>query len=572
MKQLVIALLGTTALLAGGCAALPDTEVGHEDEGQAGDLRILERQASVPDDQELMYQLLLGEFAGVRGQLSVALDAYLQAMRLTDDPQPAARATRISIYADQNLKGLEAAGRWVEVDPDDPAARQALGIFHLRNDDMKQALRQFHELVMRSEDPAAAFAHISAGLGQEENSETAVSVLRALAESFAEIPEAHLVYAQTALRMDDAATAVEAAEAGLAVAPASRELATLHAQALIESGQEEAGANAIEALIERYPEDAELRLYLARTLLDTGREDEALGHFRQVLQERPDDAAVLYATGLLTLEAGHPEQAQPYFMRLVELGERTNEAHFLLGQIAEEQGQLEDALHWYERVEGESRLLAKLRRAILLGDLGRLGAARDLLQQVRDQHPGESVRSYLLEGEVLRRNYLNDEAQTLYTEALEQHPGNADLIYARALVAVQEDNLASAERDLRYLVERDPQNAQALNALGYTLVDAVGRLQEGFELIQRAYGMQPENPAILDSMGWAYYRLGDPEKALSYLRRAHELMPDAEVSAHLGEVLWAIGNREDARRVWNKALEREPEDPVLNETIQRLDP
>lgn len=572
MKQRTIAILGVAVLMAGGCAAVPEGVDDTDYQDSTQDLRILDRQTSIPEDQDLMLQLLVAEFAGMRGQLSLALDAYLKAMQLTDDPQIAARATRISIYADQNLKGLEAAGRWAELDPDDAAARQALGIFHLRNDDVDQALRQFRELVMRSEDPAAAFAQIGAGLGSEEDGEAVLSVLSGLAGTFAGIPEAHLVYAQAALRAGEPATAVSAAEAGLAVAPESRELATLYAQALIESGREDAGVAAIESLIERYPDDGELRLYLARILLQSDREEEALGHFRQVLRDQPDDAEVLYATGILTLEAGHPEQAQPYFLRLVALGERTNEAHYFLGQIAEEQGQIEDALHWYDRVEGESRLPAKMRRAILLGDLGRLGASRDLLRQIRARYPEESVRSYLLEGEVLRRNRLYGEALDLYTEALGEHPDNTDLIYARALTAVDDDNLSGAERDLRYLIERDPENAQALNALGYTLVDATGRDQEGLALIRRAYTIQPDNPAIIDSMGWALYQLGDHQKALAYLRRAHQLMPDAEVSAHLGEVLWAAGEQEEARRIWREALEQNPDDSMLIETMQRMDP
>ncbi|MEX0872082.1 MAG: tetratricopeptide repeat protein [Aquisalimonadaceae bacterium] len=565
--------LGLMALVLGGCATVPEGDADTAYQDPAEDLRILEqREPPVEDDRNLMYQLLVAEFASVRGQLSAALEAYLKAMRLTEDPQIAARATRISIYSNQDVKGQDAAARWVELDPDDLSARQALAVFHLRNGNADQARRQFRELVVRSDDPAAAFAQIGGGLGREEDADASLAVLKSLAESFSDVPEAHLVYAQAALRSGEADVAVTAADAGLDVAPDSRELATLRAQALIESGRVDAGRAAFETLIERYPGDGELRLYLARTLLDAGREQDALRHFRQVLVDRPNDAGVLYATGLLTLDAGHPKEARPYFLRLVELGERTNEAYYFLGQIAEDRARIEDALRWYEQVEGDNRLAAKLRRAVLLGDLGRLGASRTLLEQVREQHPAESVRGYLVEGEVLRRNQLYDEAISLYADALERHPGNTDLIYGRALTAVLQDNVDSAERDLRYILERDPDNAQALNALGYTLVDVTDRHQEGFELIQRAHSMDPDNAAILDSMGWAHYRLGNYQEALTFLRRAHEQMPDAEVSAHLGEVLWAMGERQEARRIWRQALDEAPDDPALKETMQRLDP
>lgn len=569
----IIAAIAVVAL--GGCSTLSDVDrssEGADKEDVAEKLRIVDDgYVSPAEDRDLMYQLLVAEFAGARGQLSTALEAYLKAMHLTDDPRIAARATRISVYNDAHGAGVEAARRWVALDDQDTSARQALGVFLLRNGETQEALEVFQDLVRRADDPGAALGQVAASLSSEEDNTSAIAVLESLATTFADVPEAHLVHAQFALRTGDARAALAAAEAGLAVAPESRDLAALRAQALIEAGREAEGVDAFEDLIARNPADGELRLFLARTLLDVGREEEALAHFRQVLRERPNDAEVLYATGVLTLEAGHPEAAEPYFLRLLELGERSSQAHFLLGQIAEEQGNAEDALHWYEQVDGNNQVSATMRRAMLLGDLGRIEAARDLLGQVRIDRPEEALRAYLVEGEVLRRNRQYEAAMAVYNEALGRHPGDTDLIYGRALVAVQQGDVTTAERDLRYLLDREPDNAHALNALGYTLVDATDRQEEGFELIRRAYAMEPDNAAIIDSMGWAHYRMGELQEAEDYLQRAYELMPDAEVAAHLGEVLWAMGHRDEARRVWRDALERSPDDPVLIETMQRLD-
>jgi len=560
------------ALLLAGCAATPDGRTADGPQDARDELRIIESTAVLPESEDLFFQVLVGEFAGVRGQLTVALEAYLRAMALSDDPEIASRATRISIFANQDEQGQQAATRWVELAPNDSSARLALGVFHLRKGDASLAREQFRELVQRADYPADAFAQLGGALGREEDQGAAVDALRSLAQSFSEVPEAHLVHAQAALRANDPKSAVEAADAGLRVAPDSRELSTLRAQALVESEREDSGILAFEALVERYPEDAELRLYLARTLLSARREDEALSQFQRVLEDRPNDANVLYATGLLTLEAGHPEMAQPYFERLLELGERNNEASMLLGQIAEDMGKREEALQWYGQAKGDARLTANLRRSILLGELGRVDEARQVLADVRRQHPGESVRSFMIEGEILRRNGQLGDAMVMYSDALERHAGNVDLTYGRALIAVFQDDVDAAERDLRSILESEPDNPNALNALGFTLVDLTDRVEEGFALIERAYSMDPDNPAVIDSMGWAYYRKGDNSQALRYLRRAYALMPDAEIAAHLGEVLWVEGMREEARSVWSEARDKAPDDPALNETMQRLDP
>ncbi|WP_428348735.1 tetratricopeptide repeat protein [Methylonatrum kenyense] len=231
-----------------------------------------------------------------------------------------------------------------------------------------------------------------------------------------------------------------------------------------------------------------------------------------------------------------------------------------------------EALDWYEKVEGDNFVAASVRRAILLGDMGRVAAARDEVRQLREEFPEEAVRSYLIEGEVLRRNEEFDAARDLYNEAIGRHPGNVDLLYGRALIAVYRGDVETAERDLRRVLEDEPDNANALNALGYTLVDLTDRYEEGFDLVRRAHALEPENAAILDSMGWAHFRLGNYEEALDYLERAFERMPDAEVAAHLGEVLWTMDRRDEAREIWRRGEELDAEHRTLRETLERLDP
>ncbi len=569
MKSMRGVALLASVLLA-GCASVPGPA---PDEETADRPRIIERPAPESAERDLIYQLLVAEFAGVRGQIGPALDAYLTAMDLTDDPRIAARATRLALYSTRDDAGVRAGRRWVELDPDDIAARQALGVLLVRSGQPSEARRQFREVIMRAGgDAGEAVAELGAGIAREQDNEAVLEVLKGLAREFPDLPEAQLILAQSALRAERPDVALEAARNGLRSQPGSRELRTMEGQALLELGREDEAVAAFQRLVEDRPDDDELRLYFARVLLQAGRDQQALTHFQRVLEERPNDAGILYATGLLTLEEGHPDLARPYFERLLELGERRNEAAFFLGRIDEELGEPARAEAWYRQVEGEYRGQAMVRAALMQGQQGDLRAARQTLQQLRRQYPDESVRSFLVEGDVLRQAGEYEQAARVYDEGLSRHPGEQDLLYGRAIVWAQTGDVERAERDLRAVLDQEPDNAHALNALGYTLVDLTDRTREGYELIRRAYEQLPDNPAILDSMGWAYFRMGRHQEAVAYLRRAYLAMPDAEVAAHLGEVLWAMGEREEARRVWREAAAQEPEHSVLQETMQRLDP
>ncbi|MCP1672951.1 tetratricopeptide (TPR) repeat protein [Natronocella acetinitrilica] len=559
------------ALALAACATVAPQ--GDSEFDAVDDVQILDRRPLPAAEDDLLYQLMVAEFAGARGRINEALEAYMAAMRLSDDPEIASRAARIALYADREEEGLEAARRWVELDPEDPAARQALALMFVRAGRPGDARRHLRELVLHAGDDAGEMVSgLSAALAREEDRGMVLTLMRNLSRDFPGLVEAQRALAQAALRADEPAEAAEAAARALEHNPDDRQLRTIYGQGLLESGQEEAAIQVFQQLMADYPDDGDLRMHLARLLLQAGRDEEALAQFEQLLDERPDDAGVLYAAGLLTLEAGRPEQARSHFERLVDLGERVDASRFLLGRIGEQTNDPEGAERWYRLVEGEQYVDAQLRLAIVMDDDGRNDEARAVLRDLRRRHPDESVRTYLIEGDMLRAASRYEESMRVYDRALIEHPGDLDLLYARALVAVYSQDVDQAEADLRRVLESEPDHAHALNALGYTLVDLTDRTQEGYELIRRAYEQEPQNAAILDSMGWALYRLGRHDEALEYLRRAYELMPDAEIGAHLGEVLWVEGRRDEARDVWREASDLEPDHPVLRETLERFEP
>jgi len=280
---------------------------------------------------------------------------------------------------------------------------------------------------------------------------------------------------------------------------------------------------------------------------------------------------VHYALGLLLLQTNRAEEAKQQFVALLRLGQRTDAARYYLGQIAENADQTDTAISEYKRVSrGEHYLNAQIRAAVLLAENGDITTARSHLHGLPQPSAQQAVRIYRAEAEILSRVDDLQGAMAVYDRALVEYEGNQDLLYARAMLAERLDRIDILEADLNSILSKDPDNADALNALGFTLADRTDRHEEALVLIERAIAIKPDDFYIVDSMGWVLYRLGRYEESLNYLQRALVLSNDPEVAAHLGEVLWVIGKRDAAREVWDTALQTTPEDQRLLEVIKRF--
>lgn len=558
------------AVTLGACATAPAPP--HEQ--VRDDAEIVAATDPPPADEDLIYQVMVAELAGTGGDIAQSVAAWRKAMQLTDDPRVAERATRLALYAEREDVALEAARRWESlVDSPSLQLHQILGFLYLRDGQRAPARRHLTRVLTADERPPEdLFERLESAFGTARDQEAALEVIRGLVEEHPGQPGGYRLLARLALKAGNPSLAREAAETGLAMEPDDRDLTLYRAEALIAMGRTETALRVLEELVASHPDDWRLRLDYARRLLDAGAEVEALEQFRQVHQERPDNADALYAVALLTLEAGYPDRARSHFLALVDLGERLGAAHYFLGRIAEDRGKMTEALHWYGMVDGEYRVQGALRRAVILGEQGRMARSREAFDDYRARFPEHAIRAYLLEADMLRGAGRREAALQLYNEALAEHPQQTDLLYGRALLHATAGNVERAEADLRGVLDQNPRHTHALNALGYTLVDSTDRHEEGMELIRQAYEQEPDDPAILDSMGWGHYRMGDHDQALDYLERAHDEQPDGEISAHLGEVLWADGKRDRARQVWRNALERDPDHELLRETIERLAP
>ncbi|MDQ7076165.1 MAG: tetratricopeptide repeat protein [Gammaproteobacteria bacterium] len=534
---------------------------------------------SSADDPELIYRVLVAELAGRRGNMSLALQQYLIAAESSNDVRLARRATRIALFGHAWPQASQGAARWLELDPDGLEVHRILAVVQLKQGKTEQALRAFKKMIALSSTDSVAqqqvLSLVAAILLQEKKPTVALPIVTELLKRHQESAVLHFTRARFELRNKDQEAALASLDKALLLEPSDAEALLLRAKLLLNMGRAEQAIAGVSDAIEKSPENRSLRLGYARLLVKARQYERASVQLKALFERYADQENVVFALGLLAVESRRYDEAAEYFIQLLTLGQRTDEANYYLGRIADSRRDYENALGYYQNVkEGEDRLDAQVRMAEMLAKLGQTEAARLHLKRLRLMHTEASyaVRFYLTEGEILRAAGEHGQALTLFDEALQAQPKNVDLLYARALVAEKLQKFERFETDLKQLLTLEPENAHGLNALGYFLIEQTGRLQEAGDYIRRAFVLSPGDPAVIDSLGWWHYRSGDRGKALELLSRAHKLLEDPEIAAHLGEVLWVSGDKQRANTVWNHALKSAPDDDILKEAMQRLKP
>ncbi len=521
------------------------------------------------DRAEWLYQLMIGEIAGRRGDLATALAAYQEVVAQIDDPQVAARATAIALFAN-DAQALPLAKRWLQLAPESPDARRALLQAQLRFDEPDMAL--IHELVtlVRPVEEQAGYNELIRLLRQVSDAEKAWTIMAQVA-SIINHPIARYfeaVFAESAEAREAALVALDQAKQG-GLNPAL--IGLFRARLRVELDQAPAALTELKELVEQFPENRELRMGYGRLLVGQQQFDEAIAQFEQILETHPQEGDALFALGILNTQREEFAAAEGYFQRLLVLDERRVQALLELGRLAEQQGEVEQAVRWYERVATDSQaddqtiFESRLRIGALLAQQGNLAEFDAYFEAVRAElSPPWSINWTLAQVEILRSQRAFAPAFALLTQLLETDPDNTDLLYSRALIAERLNRIDVLEQDLKRILARDPDNPQTLNALGYTWADRKMNLEQAFDFIQRAHAQLPDDGAITDSMGWIHYRLGNYEEALKYLERAYELDPQGEIAAHWIEVLWVVGETEAARTLFEASMERYPDDEHLN--------
>lgn len=456
----------------------------------------------------LIEQILAAELASVRGDADQASAIYAEISDAITDPVVMGRAVELALFAERPVRARNLAARWVELEPQNGEAQQLLGVLQLRDGEVETAIATLLQSVPTNRDER----------------ETAMARLGALLMDDALRDHSLVVMAAIAADYPNS-NAAQLALARIALLRRSPEVAL----------------DAVDRVLAREPDWITARLLRIDVLLALHRVPAALDAFTVLLEETPDNQALRREYALTLLELERDGDALAVYRDLMAAG------------------------------DDNPRTLSNA--AILAMEAGEVAMAMEALERLRTRHPALEARAQLLEGGFLRSQGALGRSLAVFDRAIAAHPDDLELRYGRAMTQVMRDEIEAAEQDLRYILRARPNDARALNALGYTLVDQTDRLAEGAALIERAYALEPQDPAIIDSMGWAAFREGDLQAALGYLQLAHERLPeDAEIAAHLGEVLWALGRQEQARAIWAQAKEYDPSHPVLRETLERLDP
>ncbi|MEZ5502691.1 MAG: tetratricopeptide repeat protein [Halioglobus sp.] len=523
-----------------------------------------------PFTQDSLYSLLVAEFALRRHAYDITLDEYMAQAPLLRDPGVSEHTTHLAQFLQKDDAALQSARLWVELAPDNAEANNTLAGLLARQGRTLEALPYL--AVVERQTGSANFPMLLNGFGQltDEQRDLLVQGIDKLSAEFPQntrllLTQAliHAEYQQYDLALDDLDKLFK-------LDPEQPQAVLLEARILIEQNADNPYAR-LQRILKENPDAKLLRLQYARLLAGSDM-NAAREQFEILSEQSPGDSDLLFSLALISRETGDPVAARSYLRQTIALGQREDEAYYYLGRMAEDENEPEEAIANYMLVRNGPEYLAATDRIgqLLIAD-GQQERSHDWFNQQREANPEMQEQLYGLEADILTRAGKLQDALATLDQGLAETPDSTSLLYGRAMLLEQMDDLVGMERDLRTILKADPDNATALNALGYTLADRTRRYEEAMQLISRALELQPDEPAILDSMGWVLFRTGHYDDAVVYLSRAYADFPDPEVAAHLGEVLWVKGDTEAAISVWQGALLRDPDHPVLLDTLERLE-
>lgn len=519
---------------------------------------------------EQVYAILLGEIAGRRGDMTTAFAQYFKAAQLTQTPKMAELATRAAIRGEDYDAANQSIRLWLALAPEVPMAQQVAAFLRIHAGDQEGALIHLNQLIALGEGTnETVYDDAAEIIARASKPEQQLQLMQTLVAQFPDSADAQQALATLAAGISQFAVADSAARRALELRPEWNKPRLFLVRLQLAQDKRSEARQLLESFIASSPNDQALQMLYGQFLIEEKEFTAARAVFERLLKSHPKAPEVLFAAGILSLQLNELDRAQQYFTRLYDIGERQSDAAFYLGQVAEQMNDISAAFGWYEKVEENHATEAQMRIAVLRAAAGEVTVARELLQQLRTTSPDDAVMLTLVEAEILENAGRQEEALQILDAALNAQPEDADLRYARALLAIDLGQLQRAEQDLQQIIAADAENANALNALGYTLADRTDRYAEALGYIEKAYQLKPEEPAILDSLGWVHYRLGHFEMARDYLRQALAAFNDGEIAAHLGEVLWAMGQQTEAWTVWNASLAAHPEDADLQKVIER---
>lgn len=573
MKSLKRNIIIFVLPLLPACAQMPQND--------AGDIHhpafVADNQANLPKQEltgQVLFGLLLADVAAQRGRPELAVQTYQELANTTRDPRVARYATYLAFETNQLDRARETSKLWQELEPDSVRAKQMLVTLLMGGGKLDEV--RPHLVSMLAADPDntdKAFVQIYSMLARLPDKDASYNLMKDLAQPYPRVAEAKWALAQLADAAGKREQALDEARQAYVLRPEWDRAALLNAQ-LLQDQSPQQSLEVLKKYLSSYPDNREVRLFYARALMAQKQFPAARTEFQLLLDAYPGNPDLAFAVALLSLEMGELERAEKELKLALSNGKQDEDAvYYYLGQLSEAKGSEEEALQNYRKVQGgEYAFSSQMRMAYLLSKAGKLEEARETLHKIDTQSNQQRIQLVMFEAHLLRDAKQQETAYRLLEKGLEKFPDHPELLYETAMLADQIGKHDIFEQLIRKLIRIKPDYAHGYNALGYSLLDRNERVEEGMQLVEKAYQLVPSDAAIMDSVGWGHYRLGNLPKSEEFLRRAYAANPDPEIAAHLGEVLWVKGDKTEATKIWQQALKTHADNAVLSAVVKKFLP
>lgn len=571
----LFSLLGLILLVA--CAGSPE-KTDEPEEAKAQDSvsdtksKVQPKEVKTAIAPDVMYMLLAAELAGQRGQYEIALEGYMEAAKRVNDPRFAERAASIAMYMKNQGKTDEALSLWLNQDPKSLVARKLAALTALRSGDKRLAIEYLNGLIKTDPvDFENTILELVGVLQKEDKAAFVFDVLDAVSASNPDQAVLYFVESLLAMQLNKKEVAEAKVEKALSIKPDWDNAIILQAQIALSSGKVDTAKQLLTEAVKKYPENSKINKLLAQLLIKEGGYEQAGEIYQSIIAANPKDSEAQFDLALINLQIGKDKKAEDIFKALLDQPGWRDRATLYLGKIEESHGNAAKALNWYDKItDGPVAFEASMSAISLLVKDKQFDNAGLRLETLARQYPKQKLRIILMQANLYNQKAEYKKAFDLLSGALVEQPDQKDLLYTRALIAERLGKRDVLEADLKKILATNPDDAEALNALGYSLLDDAARYSDAEKYLQLALKLRPGETVIIDSYGWLQFKLGKPQQALIYLEQAYAKQKEGEIAAHLCEVLWALGRKEESKKIFVEAIKRQPQDEYLLDFKKRI--
>jgi tetratricopeptide (TPR) repeat protein len=523
------------------------------------------------DETNFVFKYLVAEVAGQRGDLTTSSKVFYELAAATQDAGLAERAAKVAAYGNVPGMTIPTIKLWAELDPTSNEAQQAMTEVLIATDKLDEAKVYLAKLFDKEETRAGGFLYLNNLLSRSKDKMGVLNLVQSLAVPYPDLAEAQFAIAQSAYAANQDNIALHALDKAEILKPGWILVALLKGQVLFNQ-EPQSSIDFYQSFLEHYPDSNEVRANMAKIMVNQKQYDKAKEQYPTILQYGKNSPEITAVVGLLSFQSGEFAAAEGYFQQALKQDFKdTDQLYIYLAQVTEKQNRYADAITWYKKVQpGQHFLEAKINLANLIARIQSVDKAIEMLDAVDDLTTEQQIIVIQTQASLLAKAKRDKDAFDLLENAVKNLPNTPELVYDYALAAERVNKMDIMERELRKTIASKPDFAAAYNALGYSFADRNINLDEAVTLIEKALKLSPNDHYMLDSLGWAYYRKGQFDKAIKYLEQAYKVNQDPEIAAHLGEVLWQKGRHDEAKKIWADAIIKDPGNEVLISTSNKF--